>query len=80
MAKQAHTIQYTIRGVSPELDRALRTKAKQRKQSLNQVVLDELTEATAGRKKKADFTDLVGRWVPDPAFDEIIAAQRQIDR
>lgn len=72
-------IQYTIRGVPQELDRALRRKAVQRRQSLNQVVLDELAEATAGRKKRADFTDLVGRWVPDPAFDEIIASQRQID-
>ncbi|HEX7360599.1 MAG TPA: hypothetical protein VF283_08920 [Bryobacteraceae bacterium] len=79
MKKQADVIQYTIRGVPQELDRALRRKAVQRRQSLNQVVLDELAEATAGRKKRADFTDLVGRWVPDPAFDEIIASQRQID-
>jgi hypothetical protein len=31
------------------------------------------------RKQAADFSDLVGRWTPDPAFDEILAAQRQID-
>ncbi len=24
-------------------------------------------------------SNLVGQWTPDPAFDEIIAAQRQID-
>ncbi len=79
MSKQAETIQYTIRGVSPELDHALRRKAAQRKQSLNQVVLEELTVAAVGRKKRADFSDLVGRWTADPAFDEILAAQRQID-
>lgn len=55
-------------------------KAAQRKQSLNQVILDELTQATVGRKVRADFSDLVGRWTPDPAFDEIVAAQRQIDQ
>jgi hypothetical protein len=42
-------------------------------------VLDELIEATIGRKPRANFSDLVGRWTPDPAFDEIMAAQRQID-
>ena len=79
MKPQATTIQYTIRGVPREVDRTLRRKAAQRKQSLNQVILDELTVATVGRKQRADFSDLVGRWTPDPAFDEILAAQRQID-
>jgi hypothetical protein len=76
---QAESIQYTIRGVPREVDRVLRRKAAQRKQSLNQVILDELTVATVGRKRLADFADLLGRWTPDPAFDEIVAAQRQID-
>jgi hypothetical protein len=72
-------VQYTIRGVPSEVDRVLRTKAAQLKISLNQVVIEELTRATIGRTRKADFSDIVGQWTPDPAFDEIIAAQRQID-
>ena len=79
MKQQAQSIQYTIRGIPREVDRALRQKAAQRKESLNQVILDELTVATVGRQQRADFSDLVGRWTPDPAFDEILAAQRQID-
>ncbi len=79
MKQQAESIQYTIRGVPREVDRILRQKAARRKQSLNQMILDELTVATVGRKHRADFSDLVGRWVSDPAFDEILAAQRQID-
>ena len=79
MKGKAHKIQYTIRGVPREIDAILRRKAAQRAQSLNQVILDELAAATGGRKPKADFSDLVGRWTPDPAFDEIIASQRQID-
>lgn len=79
MSKQAGPVQYTIRGIPPELDRALRRKARQRKQSLNQVVLDELIAGAVGRKIRADFSDLVGQWVPDAGFDEILAAQRQID-
>jgi hypothetical protein len=35
--------------------------------------------ATVDSTKRADLSDLVGRWTPDPAFDEILAAQRQID-
>jgi plasmid stability protein len=74
-----HSVNYTIRGIPAEVDHALRVKAAQRKQSLNGVVLDELTRALIGKPVKADFTDLVGKWAPDPGFDEVIASQRQID-
>jgi hypothetical protein len=33
-----------------------------------------------GARKRADFSDLVGKRIPDPAFDEVIAAGRKIDR
>jgi hypothetical protein len=79
MRKQARIVQYTVRGIPPEVDRALRRKAEQRKESLNQIIIDELTTATIGGRKRADFDDLVGRWTPDPEFDEIVASQRQID-
>ncbi|MGA3098064.1 MAG: hypothetical protein ABSF25_16540 [Bryobacteraceae bacterium] len=61
------------------MDRALRQKAARRKQSLNRVILDELTAASVGLRRKADFSDIAGKWTPDSAFDEIMAAQRQID-
>lgn len=80
MKRQEASIRYTIRGVTPEVDRILRRKAAQRKLSLNRLILDELATAAKGQKAKADFTDLVGQWSPDPAFDEVIAAQRRIDR
>jgi len=72
-------IQYTVRGVPLDVDRVLRKKAAQRKQSLNQVILEELTIAAVGQKRRANFSDLVGRWTADPAFDEVLAGQRQID-
>lgn len=80
MKQQAESIQYPLRGVPADVDRVLRQKAAQRKKSLNQVILGELTATTSGRRVKADFSDLVGKWIPDPGFDEILAAQRQIDR
>jgi len=73
------TVQYTIRGVPKEVDRALRKKAAELRTSLNQIVLDELTRATIGRTRRADFSDLAGKWTADPEFDEVIASQRQID-
>jgi plasmid stability protein len=79
MAKQAREVQYTVRGVPLDVDRALRRKAARRGKSLNQVIVEELTEATVGARKRADFSELVGKWTPDPHFDEIIAAQRRID-
>jgi plasmid stability protein len=79
MKSQADSIQYTIRGIPPEVDRALRRKAAKRKQSLNHVIVEELTQATIGGRRRADFSDVTGRWTPDPAFDEILAAQRRID-
>jgi hypothetical protein len=79
MKEQAPEIQYTIRGVPREVDRALRRKAAQRKVSLNKIILEELTAVTTGAQKRADFLDLTGQWRPDPAFDEVVASQRQID-
>jgi hypothetical protein len=79
MYKQADSVQYTIRGVPGEIDRILRRKAAQRKKSLNQIIIDELTSSTLGRTKRADFSDVTGKWIPDPEFDEIIASQRRID-
>lgn len=79
MKRQAHDIQYTIRGIPQEVDQTLRRKAAQRKLSLNQIVIEELTAVTTGVRKRADFHDLAGQWTSDPAFDEIIASQRQID-
>jgi hypothetical protein len=75
----AGSIQYTIRGIPPEVDRVLRQKAARRKQSLNRVIVEELTTAAIGGQRRADFSTVVGRWTPDPAFDQTLAAGRQID-
>ena len=48
MKQQAHEIQYTVRGIPQEVDRALRRKAARRKLSLNQVIVEELTAGTIG--------------------------------
>lgn len=79
MKAYAEISQYTVRGIDAQVDQALRRKAAFRKKSLNQLIVDELTTAAIGRESRADFSDLVGQWEKDPAFDKIIASQRQID-
>lgn len=79
MRKKEPSRRYTIRGIPEEADRVLRQKAARQKRSLNQVVVEELTEATFGAKRKTDLSDVTGGWIPDPAFDEIVASQRRID-
>lgn len=73
------TAQYTIRGIPPRSINGSAKRAAQLKQSLNQVIVDELTRATVGRPRRSDFSDVVGRWTPDRKFDEALAAQRKID-
>jgi ribosomal protein L18E len=68
-------VTYTVRGVPKEVDAELRRKAARQKKSLNQVIVEELSQSS-GRRKKIDLSDVVGKWEPDPAFDEIIASQR----
>jgi hypothetical protein len=40
---------------------------------------ENIAQTTTGSSRKADFSDLVGRWTPEPTFDEIMASQRQVD-
>ena len=80
MKKEPPLVQHAVRGVPREVDIALRRKAAKRKVSLNKLVVDELHEAAIGGWNRADFSDLAGKWTPDAAFDESLAAARQIDR
>ena len=75
---KVHAVQYTVRGVPDDVDRALRERAVRQNMSINQLIIEELTKATIGRRKAADFSDMVGRWNPDTEFDAIIEGQRDI--
>jgi hypothetical protein len=74
--------QYTIRSVPPAIDRALRQRARSEGKSLNEVTLETLRrglDLDAQPRVYHDLDRFVGTWVEDPAFDEAIAAQDQID-
>lgn len=81
------TIQYTIRGIPPEIDAKLRRIARLRNQSLNQVVLEKIASNTSGFPKKSlrvtkpkvntDFDDLFGKITPlEVEVEEALSSQR----
>jgi hypothetical protein len=63
------------------VDGALRRKARQRGMSLNQLLVEELSAAGGGTRKRRvrSLQDLGGRWQDDEEFDRILAEQRRID-
>ncbi|MDX2178788.1 MAG: hypothetical protein SFV18_04280 [Bryobacteraceae bacterium] len=72
-------IQYTVRNVPKEVDRALRKRAKERKVSLNHVILEALAEEDAKPRKYRDVSDLCGSWDPTPEWEDFMADMRRID-
>jgi hypothetical protein len=73
-------IQYTVRGIPPDVDAALRRQAKRRGVSLNQLLVEELAAAGGARPlRRRRLSDLPGRWQNDAKFDRILAEQRVID-
>ena len=75
-------MQYTIRGIPPAVDEALRKRAKSSGKSLNQAAIDALAEGVGlpeTRRKRRDLSDIVGTWVEDKDFDDAIADQDRID-
>jgi plasmid stability protein len=79
MKAKEKPVQLTVRGLPREVDRRLRERAARGGKSLNQEIVDTLTGATLGRRRYADFSDLGPAWQEDAGFDEMLAAQRQID-
>ncbi len=80
--KTSRTVQYTIRGVPAALDKALKSKSKRLKQSLNTIALEALARGAGLDHLPVTYHDLdrlAGTWKEDPKFDEAIAAQDQID-
>lgn len=75
--------QHTVRGVPHSVDRALRERANAEGKSLNQVLVEALTKASGtlgpAEPPLRDLDALAGRWQEDPAFDEALRAQDQVD-
>ncbi|HEX7679763.1 MAG TPA: hypothetical protein VF713_16655 [Thermoanaerobaculia bacterium] len=75
-------MRYTIRGIPPAVDVALRERARAAGKSLNEVAIEALAEGAGVigvPRKRRNLDDIAGSWKADKAFDEAIAAQDQID-
>lgn len=77
-------MQYTLRNVPPEIDAALRRRARQEGRSLNETAIQALREATgmegeAAEPRRRDLADVVGSWIAEPAVDELLDEPRRVD-
>jgi plasmid stability protein len=75
-------MQYTLRNVPREVDRALRERAEREARSLNEVAIEVLRIAlglTDAPVRQRDLADLAGTWVADPEIEGVLAEQRVIE-
>jgi len=75
-------MQYTIRGIPPAVDSALRQSARVAGKSLNEAAVDALVEGSgmAGApRKRRSLADVAGTWRADKAVDAALADQDTVD-
>ena len=75
-------MQYTIRGIPPPVDNAIRDRARATGKSLNEAVVEVLTEGsgvTGIAHKRRDLGDIAGTWKADKAVDAALADQDRVD-
>ncbi|AFM12783.1 hypothetical protein [Turneriella parva] len=73
------SLQYTVRNVSPELDRNLRQIARKKRQSLNDTLIDAL-QASIGQAEYHDLDFVAGTWLEDADTAKALKDQRKIDK
>ena len=75
-------MQYTLRNISPALDRELRRRAREQGASLNTVALEALARGAGvadDAVRQRTLRDLAGTWQEDATFDEALREQDTID-
>jgi plasmid stability protein len=75
-------MQYTLRNIPEDLDRALREWARRENRSLNEVAVEALRAAVGLGEEpvvRRDLSDVAGSWIDDPEIDAALADQRRID-
>lgn len=75
-------MQYTIRGIPPAVDGAIRERARVDGKSLNEAAVDALAEGAgmAGApRKRRDLGGIAGTWKADKGVESALAAQDRVD-
>ena len=76
-------MQYTLRGIPPSLDEAVRARASAEGKSLNEVAVAALAEGLglgAEDIVRRDLSDVVGTWRKEAAVEAALAAQDRVDK
>lgn len=75
-------MQYTIRGIPPAIDEAVRERARTEGKSLNEVAVEALADGLGlgeGEVIRRDLSDVVGTWKKDAVAEAALAAQDRVD-
>ena len=75
-------MQYTIRGIPPAVDNALRERARATSKSLNEAAIDALSEGSGMSgtpRKRRNLSDVAGTWKSEKAVEAALAAQDRVD-
>jgi len=75
-------MQYTIRGIPPIVDNALRQRARAAGKSLNETAVDALSEGAGvagARRKRRSLRDIAGTWTAEKAVESALADQDRVD-
>jgi hypothetical protein len=75
-------MQYTLRGIPPAVDEAVRARSKAEGRSLNDVAIAALGEGVglgAEDVIRRDLSDISGTWKREAAVEAALAAQDQVD-
>ena len=75
-------MQYTLRGIPPALDEAIRERARAEGKSLNEIAVAALADGVglgAEDIVRRDLADIVGTWVEEAAVEAALSAQDRVD-
>jgi hypothetical protein len=74
-------MQYTIRNIPPEIDKAIKAQAKRLGKSVNQIALEALAQSVDQPVRRRNLRGMPGAWSKDEAaeFDKTLAGIRTID-
>jgi hypothetical protein len=80
-AGQPRIMQYTIRNISRDLDKAIKARAKRLGKSVNQVALEALARVVDRPVQKRSLRDMPGAWSKTEAerFDRFLREHRTVD-
>jgi hypothetical protein len=75
-------MQYTLRGIPPALDEAIRERARAEGKSINEIAVAALADGVglgAEDIVRRDLSDIAGTWVEEAAVEAALSAQDRVD-